>query len=102
MNRRRMYFSTTDYIIYGLAIWGVLVSLISNPFTLLLPILLIGGLFAYNRYLGNRARSSGYRPSGSARPSASRYEEARKKSKTVPFRVIPGNKDSEDEPPRYH
>ncbi|WP_058303696.1 hypothetical protein [Gorillibacterium timonense] len=96
MNRRQMSFTPTDYVIYGLAIVGVLMSLFKNLLAILIPILIIGGLFAYNRYLGNRSR--GYRPTSSARPSSNRFADARKKSKTVPFRVIPGTKDSDDEP----
>ncbi|WP_438432205.1 hypothetical protein [Gorillibacterium sp. sgz500922] len=103
MSRRRMMLTPFDYVIYGLALFGALMYLISNParlIAILIPVVIIGGLFVYNRYLG--ARNRGYHPSSNPRYSGTnKYAEAKKRSKTVPFRVIPGSKDSDDEH-RYH
>jgi len=103
MSRRRLMLTPSDYVIYGLAILGALLYLVRNLFSLipyLIPVVIIGGLFAYNRYLGTRSR--GYRPSSAPRDTgASKHTDAKKKSKTVPFRVIRGSKDSDDEH-RYH
>jgi hypothetical protein len=102
MSRRRLVLTPFDYVIYGLAIFGALMYLISNPLRLiaiLIPVVIIGGLFAYNRYLIGKNRSA---QSSSRYAGTGKYADAKKRSKTVPFRVIPGTKDTDDEGPRYH
>ena len=102
MSRR---FGPSSYIILALIALGVITRM-SNGLTLLIPVLIIGGVIGYNYYLGKQKQSSyASRYSSTSRySSASRHAEAKKKSKTVPFRVIPGSKrDPGDEPkPKFH
>ncbi|MCL6459806.1 MAG: hypothetical protein K6T85_17570 [Gorillibacterium sp.] len=81
-------FSTSSYIVFGLILIGAITDL-SN---ILLPVLIIGGIIGYNYYLSEKKRKQ----------YPSRYGAAKKKSKTVSFRVINGSKDYPDDKPKFH
>ena len=81
-------FSTSSYIIFGL----MLIGIFRNLSVVLIPVLIIGGIIGYNYYLSEK-KYKRYMP---------RYAAAKKKSKTVPFRVINGTKDFPDEKPKFH
>lgn len=96
MSRR---FGPSSYIILALIALGI-ISRMSNGLNLLIPVVIIGGVIGYNYYLGKQKQRA-YAPRYST-SSASRHADARKRSKTVPFRVIPGNKQDSGDKPKYH
>jgi hypothetical protein len=81
----------------------------SSAMTLLLPIIILGGIFLLYKYppsfLRGGSRGAGYQgrpkqthaPRKTAAPSKSK----RDRSKTIPFRVIEGGKE-DDDTPKYH
>ncbi|RIX54171.1 hypothetical protein D3P08_07985 [Paenibacillus nanensis] len=85
---------------------GLVVGLLSNPLQLLLPIVIIGGIFLLYKFppgslrghSGSSRQQTRVIPSRSA---AGKPKHNRPKSKTVPFRVIEGGKD-DDDVPKYH
>lgn len=82
------------YLIFGLVAVGILSKLFSSPTTMLVPLLVLGGVFLLYKYpprgMRHRSTRSNHRTHRS------------KTSKKAAFRVIRGNKRDDDEPPRYH
>lgn len=76
------------YIVFGLLAIGLLVS-IRN---LIIPIAVFAVIFLLYKFPPNRW--SRFKSSGGRNP--------RGKTRNAKFRVIPGSKDSSDEPPKYH
>ncbi|MBU7317127.1 MULTISPECIES: hypothetical protein [Paenibacillus] len=85
--------STVAYVIFGLIAIGILASVLSNPGTFIIPILVFGVIFFLYKFPPNRWRQP-------KRPSSSRFQKGKRRNAT--FRVIQGSKDSSDEPPKYH
>ncbi len=85
--------STVAYVIFGLIAIGILASILSNPGTFMIPILVFGVIFFLYKFPPNRWRQP-------KRPSSARFQKGKRRNAT--FRVIPGSKDSSDEPPKYH
>ncbi|MBC8079586.1 MAG: hypothetical protein H7X86_04530 [Gorillibacterium sp.] len=81
-------FSTSSYMILSL----MLIGMLRNLSNVVIPVLVIGGVIGYNYYLSEKKRKQ-YTP---------RYAAPKKKSKTVPFRVINGSKDISDDKPKFH
>ncbi|PZE22219.1 hypothetical protein CBW46_006665 [Paenibacillus xerothermodurans] len=77
------------YIILGLALIGVA----AQAAKLIVPIVVFGVIFLLYKFPPNTWGKRNRRTSGSARP---------RRSKNASFRVIDGNKDGSDEPPKYH
>ncbi|MDF2834958.1 MAG: hypothetical protein K0Q63_598 [Paenibacillus sp.] len=80
----------------------------SNVMSLLLPIIILGGIFLLYKYPPSFLRGgsqSGYtgrtRQSQAPRKAAAPPKSKRDRSKTIPFRVIEGGKD-DDDTPKYH
>ncbi|MCP3773294.1 hypothetical protein NLX71_08180 [Paenibacillus sp. MZ04-78.2] len=85
--------STVAYVIFGLIAIGILASVLSNPGTFIIPILVFGVIFFLYKFPPSRWRQP-------KQPSSSRFQKGKRRNAT--FRVIQGNKDSSDEPPKYH
>lgn len=85
--------STVAYVIFGLIAIGILASILSNPGTFMIPILVFGVIFFLYKFPPNRWRQP-------KRPSSSRFQKGKRRNAT--FRVIQGSKDGSDEPPKYH
>ncbi|WP_026326291.1 hypothetical protein [Paenibacillus ginsengihumi] len=77
------------YVVFGLLAIGLLVS-ISN---LIIPIAVFAVIFLLYKFPPDRWRR--FKWSGGGR-------KPRGKTRNAKFRVIPGSKDSSDEPPKYH
>ncbi|WP_159882202.1 hypothetical protein [Paenibacillus puerhi] len=86
--------NTIAYVIFGLIAIGVLASLLMNPSAFLLPLLIFGAIFFLYKFPPNTWN----RPKRT--PPGSRFAKGKRKNAT--FRVIPGNKDKQDDPPSYH
>ncbi|TVY11473.1 hypothetical protein [Paenibacillus cremeus] len=85
--------STLAYIIFGLIAIGILANIFANPGAFIIPVLVFGVIFWLYKFPPNRWRN------GSGRTQA-RYSKGKRRNAT--FRVINGNKDGSDEPPKYH
>lgn len=94
MMRRRH--SVIAYLIFGLAAIGILSKLLASPSTMLIPLLVLGGVFLLYKFPPRGVRFRGTRPG--RRTDVHRSKASRKAA----FRVIRGNKRDDDEPPRYH
>lgn len=79
------------YVVLGLLALGIIASIFSNPSRYIIPLLVFGVIFWLYKYPPNRWRNK----SNNARFSKT-------KRRNASFRVIRGNKDSSDEPPKYH
>lgn len=86
--------NTIAYILFGLLAIGILASVFTNPGAIILPVLVFGTIFFLYKYPPNT-----WKRTKRSTPS-SRFQ--RGKAKKANFRVIPGSKDSNDEPPKYH
>jgi len=86
--------------ILALAGLGLVYQLFTSPGQLLIPVLVLGGIFlAYSiQQRGGRGKSH-RKPT--ARRSESPADSKQRTRKTVPFRVIDGGKD-DDNLPKYH
>lgn len=106
MFKRANKWSIGAVIIAILMVIGLVIGLKEYPLQLLLPIIIIGGIFLLYKFppaaLGGHRRGSRQQarviPS---RPTTMKSKQSRPKSKTVPFRVIEGGKD-DDDAPKYH
>lgn len=92
-------------IVFALFVIGVIVGLLINPLQLLLPIIILGGIFLLYKYppsfLGGNRGSQKRAYVTKNRAAASKPKASRPRSKNVPFRVIEGGKD-DDDLPKYH
>ncbi|SDD43127.1 hypothetical protein SAMN02799630_03455 [Paenibacillus sp. UNCCL117] len=86
--------NTIAYIIFGLIAIGVLASLFTSPRAFLVPLLVFGAIFLLYKFPPNTWNRQ------SRKPPSGRF--AKGKRKNANFRVIPGSKDKQDEPPKYH
>jgi hypothetical protein len=74
-------------VILGLIVVGIIAQLIRDPGSLIIPLVIFGVVFYLYKFPPNRARGGKRTFTQKKRP---------------PFRVIPGNKKDDDDPPRYH
>ncbi|PYI55073.1 hypothetical protein DLM86_11090 [Paenibacillus flagellatus] len=85
-------------VLLALMAIGIIMSLMSNPFELVVAIVIFGGVFVLWKYPPAR-----WRKAPSRKPSSASRTKPREKRKNVPFRVIQGNKrDDDDNPHPYH
>lgn len=75
--------------------------------SLLIPLVIVAIVFVLYKFPPNTWRKSAYRPPAGRPPSkpgprAIRANSKTDKKRTFPFTVIEGNKNKDDEPPRYH
>ncbi|CDN44933.1 MULTISPECIES: hypothetical protein [Paenibacillus] len=105
MRRNKVNIGTA--VVAVLVVIGLGSSLARNPFSLLLPAVILGGIFAFYWFSPAR-RKRAVKPSprhaGKGRGEPSRFKSASAKArgrKPSPFRVIDGGKD-EDGMPKYH
>lgn len=81
---------------------GIFSTMMSNPFNLIIAIVIFGGIFVLYKYPPARWRKSKQRKPS---PSSS-GKKTKEKRKNIPFRVIQGNKRDDDDPPEkpytYH
>lgn len=89
-------------IILVLMAIGIIGTMMSNPFNLIVAIIIFGGVFLLYKYPPTRWRKTKAHKQ-SPPPSGKKTKEKRK---NVPFRVIQGNKRDDDDPPEkpytYH
>lgn len=81
---------------------GIIITLMENPFNLVVAAVIFGGVFLLYKYPPARWRKSQSRKPA---PSSSSRMKSKTKRKHVPFRVIQGNKrddDDSDKPHTYH
>ncbi len=94
-------------VIAVLVVVGLGSSVSRNPFSLLLPAVILGGIFAFYWFSPARKKrivKPSPRQAGKGRNEPSRFKSASAKArgrKPSPFRVIDGGKD-EDGMPKYH
>ncbi|XEC92864.1 hypothetical protein AB6A23_15875 [Paenibacillus tarimensis] len=87
-------------VIFVLAAVGLVVMLIQNPGGFFIPVIVLGLIFLLYKFPPSRLRSqvadrrSSKRQQPSAKPKSAR--------KNIPFRVIEGGKDDDDDVPKYH
>lgn len=86
-------FTTLHYIIFGLIAVGIISAFIDNPGRMIIPLLVFGLVFYFLKFPPKRLRRNKYAS------AASKPKEKRKKPS---FRVIRGNKDDDDDTPKYH
>ncbi|MBD2869536.1 hypothetical protein IDH41_13180 [Paenibacillus sp. IB182493] len=87
---------------------GLVYSVILSPSSFIIPIVVLGGIYLLYKYPPSFLR--GYGGSRQGRPqvkpgraaAAAKSKSAKPRSKTVPFRVIEGGKDDDDDLPKYH
>ncbi|MFD0958691.1 hypothetical protein [Paenibacillus chungangensis] len=94
-------------IVFTLLIIGIVTATGDNPMAILLPVVIIGAIFLLYKYppsfMGRK--QSGVRQARSYQhPHKQRSSsKERSRSKPVPFKVIDGGKDdNEDDLPKYH
>ncbi|WP_166239126.1 hypothetical protein [Paenibacillus turpanensis] len=84
-------FSVAGYIIAGLIVIGVLELFLRNPSGMLIPLLVFGLVFYFYKNPPKLGRRGGFQPG--------RQRETKRRNT---FRVIPGRKPDDEEPPKYH
>ncbi|MFF2482035.1 hypothetical protein [Paenibacillus sp. NPDC058071] len=93
--------NAVSIITLALLVIGIFYSIAADPLGWVLPIVLIGGIFLLYKYppstWGRSARPG--QPNVKQNRTAPRQKP---KSRTVPFRVINGGKDDNDDTPKYH
>jgi len=82
------------YVIIGLIVIGALSMVARNPGGAIIPVVVLGGVFLLYKYPPHTWKSL-FRDVTSRRAGMH-------KSKRAKFKVIPGTKRSDDEPPKYH
>lgn len=82
------------YVIVGLIVIGILYRL--NQF--IIPIIVLGIIFLLYKFPPNRW----FQANGAHRSGYSDRNQKTRTSKKAKFRVIRGNKQSDDDPPKYH
>ncbi|MEK3881570.1 hypothetical protein [Paenibacillus sp. PL2-23] len=94
-------------ILVALFVIGLIVGLMDNLISFLLPIVILGGIFLLYKYppsfLGGKRRGPSYVKHSASASAAPKQKPKgnRPKSRNVPFRVIEGGKD-DDDTPKYH
>jgi len=89
------------YVILGLIAIGILSALLRNPGSMLIPILVLGGVFLLYKYPPHKWKSFAYRTKPKYAPPSTK--EKQRKTQRAKFRVIQGNKrDDDDNVPKYH
>ncbi|MFD0586784.1 hypothetical protein ACFQZE_02125 [Paenibacillus sp. GCM10027627] len=106
MYNPRKKWSVGAVILFVLLAIGIVMSFIGNLFDILLPIVILGGIFLLYKYppsflKGQRSASYKRTTVTPSRSTAAKTRRDRPRSKTVPFRVIEGGKD-DDNLPKYH
>ncbi len=102
MRLRRL--NTVSIIVLLLIAIGIIAELVKNTMSFLLPIIIVGGIILLYKYppptwFKNQGtnKKSHLSSKRSAKP-----QNSKPRSKTMPFRVIEGGKDSDDDTPKYH
>ncbi|WP_138753391.1 hypothetical protein [Paenibacillus sinopodophylli] len=90
----------------ALLVIGLANTVVSNPLTFIIPIVILGGIFWLYKYppsfLRNNSAQHGRTQVTQSRATAAKTKAKKpRSSKTVPFRVIEGGKD-DDDLPKYH
>ena len=103
--KRNSKWSIGVVIIAVLLVIGIITGIKQAAMSLLLPVIIIGGIFLLYKFPpaalrgsrgGSRQQQTRVIPGRAASPKS---RQSRPKSKTVPFRVIEGGKDDDDTPP---
>lgn len=96
------------YIVIAIVILGIVYSIKENPWLVVMPIVVIGGIFLLYKYppaflqkLAKPPASKSSQRGGYSSSNKQKTKRDRPRSKTVPFKVIEGGKDDNDTP-RYH
>lgn len=106
MFKRGKKWTAGAVILFALMAIGLIVGIVMRPLDMLLPVIILGGIFLLYKYppsfLGGQRRSAPKRSNVTqSRATAAKMKRERPRSKTVPFRVIEGGKD-DDDLPKYH
>ncbi|HZG85103.1 hypothetical protein [Paenibacillus sp.] len=90
------------YVILGLIAVGILSSLFRNPGGMLIPIIVLGGVFLLYKFPPHRWKSFSFRAKPRYAPPSPK--EKGRKTQRAKFRVIQGSKrdDDNDNVPKYH
>ena len=99
-------FSWLSYIIFGLMLIGIVGTLIKDSMSIILPVVIIGGIFLLVKYppsflTRNKANTTYKKSANYYKAKQSKGKATTKRSKPIPFKVIEGGKDDNDTP-RYH
>ncbi|MFS0722777.1 hypothetical protein [Paenibacillus sp. 1P07SE] len=101
-------FSPAVIIVVGLIFIGLIVTLISDPSILIIAAAVFGVIYLLYKFPPDRwfGRKPGSRNQPKVKPSARTVQKmqarTKKPRKKVPFRVIEGGKDDDDNIPKYH
>jgi len=99
--RRRL--TPLSAILLTLAAIGFVTMLIRYPAQLVIPAVVFGIVFLLYKFPPGRYRRREYRaPRPSARDRRKSGSGAAARRKTVPFRVIDGGRDDDENRPKYH
>ncbi|MFF2887721.1 hypothetical protein [Paenibacillus sp. NPDC057967] len=105
MYNRGKRWSPGAIIIFALLAIGIVVGFARFALSLILPIVILGGIFLLYKYppafLSGRRGGSQSRTHVTHNRTSAKPKRDRPRSKTVPFRVIEGGKD-DDDMPKYH
>ncbi|WP_133305034.1 hypothetical protein [Paenibacillus pinisoli] len=105
MYNRGKRWSPAAIILFALMAIGIVVGFMRFAIYLILPIVILGGIFLLYKYppsfLGGRRGASHSRTHVTQTRTTAKPKRDRPRSKTVPFRVIEGGKD-DDDMPKYH
>ncbi|REK77360.1 hypothetical protein [Paenibacillus paeoniae] len=105
MYNRGKRWNPITIILFALLLIGIVVGIARFAISLILPIVIIGGIFLLYKYppsfLGGRRGGSQSRTHVTQSQTSAKPRRDRPRSKTVPFRVIEGGKD-DDDIPKYH
>jgi len=85
---------------------GLIYGILTSPAAFIIPIVVLGGIFLLYKYPPAFLRGAGSARSRQpqvkqSRATAAKTKGSRPRSKNMPFRVIEGGKDDNDQP-RYH
>ena len=99
--RRRFGRPWSLYVIFGLIALGILYKLGRNPQGILIPVLVLGGVFLLYKFPPHRWRSLIWNAETFFRKNA--RNDRKKRIRKAKFRVIPGSKPRDgDDAPKYH
>jgi hypothetical protein len=84
------------YVVLALIVIGIITSLVENPGRMLLPVLILGGVFLLYKF-----PPAAFKRQQTPRRGPIHMSKAKPKRKN-PFRVIDGNRKDDDDTPKYH
>lgn len=89
-------FSASTLVILAFLVIGLFSSFAASPSVYIIPLAIFAIIFLLYKFPPSSLKRSAYRGPVQMKKTSP------KPKKTVPFRVIQGNKQDDEEPPKYH